>query len=350
MHRWDGRSWASEKDAQCQAETTAGVPIQQLSRLRLATFNILADCFPWPVLLAIDSEKRFAALAEEIARLDADVLLLNEVTSNSLGVLLASEYVRRCYYVSELPSGVNGTFAGPHGCVMFSKIPLQSCYALKVEAMKRPAIFGRLLIADRQIAVCSLHTVAFQNPRNKAVRAAQISQVVTFAQQQGLNGFFVAGDLNLHYTCEDGVVLANGLLDAWAETHFCESGDRNPGFTFDAEVNSMIPRYIPGEVRKMRLDRIFASEGCCLVPSKPCELWATSAVDAPRDIFLSDHYGLVQDLRLDPKGWQSDAAVRRQLETKATAPLEEHPVSNLSFCMALASHTVWLALRILGLR
>ena len=218
--------------------------------LRLATFNILADCFPWFVRLAIDSEKRFAALVEELKRLDADILVMNEVTANSLRYLLDSEYVRKSYYVSELPTGANGTISGSHGCVMFSKLPMELCYALRMESMKREAIFGVLEIANRKIAVCSLHTVAHQSPQNKAVRAKQLSRVVAFAREQRLDGFFVAGDLNLHYTAEDAVVPANGLLDAWAETHFGESDDANPGYTFDADLNSMIPRYIPGEVRE----------------------------------------------------------------------------------------------------
>ena len=247
MYRWTGSEWVAEADAHLGEETLRGVKTCELTHLRVATFNILADCFPWFVLLAIDSERRFAALVEELSRLNADVLVMNEVTSNSLRLLLESEYVRKSYYVSELPTGVNGTLDGPHGCVMFSTIPLRQCYALKMEFMKRPAVLGVFEIAKQKVAVCSLHTVAHQSPKNKTARAAQISQVVSFARQQPVDGFLVAGDLNLHYTAEDGIVPANGLLDAWAETHFGEAGDGNPGYTFDAEVNSMIPRYIPGD-------------------------------------------------------------------------------------------------------
>ncbi|OLP84859.1 hypothetical protein AK812_SmicGene34219 [Symbiodinium microadriaticum] len=342
MYRWTGTGWVAEEGAPVAEQ--ASRPCDQV-RLRLATFNILADCFPWFVRLAIDSEKRFAALVDELSRLDADVLVMNEVTGNSLRRLLDSEYVRTSYYVSELPTGANGTLTGSHGCVMFSKLPMTHSYALRMDSMKREAIFGVLEIASRKIAVCSLHTVAHQSPQNKAVRAKQLSRVVAFAREQRLDGFFVAGDLNLHYTAEDAVVPANGLLDAWAETHFGESGDADPGYTFDAGLNSMIPRYIPGEVRKMRLDRILVSEKCALVPEKPCELWATSAVDASRDIFLSDHFGLVQDLIVDPKGWHGEASVRRQLQENGAVPLEVHPVSNARFGLALVSHVGWLALR-----
>mmetsp|Transcript_28488 Transcript_28488/g.66835 ORF Transcript_28488/g.66835 Transcript_28488/m.66835 type:complete len:355 (+) Transcript_28488:77-1141(+) len=347
LYRWTGTGWMAEEGAPVAEQASQA---RDQVHLRLATFNILADCFPWFVRLAIDSEKRFAALVEELKRLDADILVMNEVTANSLRYLLDSEYVRKSYYVSELPTGANGTISGSHGCVMFSKLPMELCYALRMESMKREAIFGVLEIANRKIAVCSLHTVAHQSPQNKAVRAKQLSRVVAFAREQRLDGFFVAGDLNLHYTAEDAVVPANGLLDAWAETHFGESDDANPGYTFDADLNSMIPRYIPGEVRRMRLDRILVSEKCALVPEKPCKLWATHAVDASRDIFLSDHFGLVQDLRVDPKGWHGKASVRRQLQENGAAPLEVHPVSNARFGLALVPHIGWLALRMLGLR
>jgi len=317
-------------------------------RLRLATFNILADCFPWIVRLAIDSETRFASLVEQVRRLDADVLMLNEVTKNSLKALLDSEFVRESYHVSELATGVNGTLGTSHGCVIFSKIPMRRSYALGLCSRKTEAIIGLFSIAGRSVAVCSVHTTPIQSERNKAIRASQIAQVADFAKQQEVDGFFIAGDLNLHYISEDGVVLANQLLDAWAETHFCASGDQNPGFTFDADMNAMIPHYIPGEVRKMRLDRILASESCCLVPSRPCELWATDAVDQSRHLFLSDHFGLVQELRLSGDGWRGDAAARRQLLENSKVPLEANPASYLQFGLALPSHIAWLAFRLLG--
>mmetsp|Transcript_48252 Transcript_48252/g.114971 ORF Transcript_48252/g.114971 Transcript_48252/m.114971 type:complete len:347 (+) Transcript_48252:65-1105(+) len=340
MQRWNGQEWSPCGD-DCKPAPSTG--------LRLATFNILTDGCPWAVRLAILSDLRFEQLKAAIRELRAEVLLLNEVTRNSLQILLDSDFVRESYYVSELPNNVNGTLQGEHGCVMFSMVPVAECYALQMQHMKRQAVMGVLAGGSgSRLAVCSLHTLAHQSERNKEIRAQQIHHVASTARTTlRADGFIIAGDLNLHFTAEDGVVPANQLLDTWAETHLGPSGDQNPGFTFDAERNTMIPRYIPGETRKMRLDRILVSEGCCLEPAAPCELWATEAVDASRDLFLSDHFGLVQDFKLGG-GWFGDAAVRSQLAQNQTVPLEAAPTTG-RFLWALPGHTAWLALRSLSL-
>ena len=91
---------------------STGIPAKALSttpnsamdigtrKLRLATMNILADCFPWFVRLAIASEDRFEALCREVEQLDATIVAMNEVTESSLEKLLANNFVRSNYYVA----------------------------------------------------------------------------------------------------------------------------------------------------------------------------------------------------------------------------------------------------------
>jgi len=354
--RWTDGSWQVAKDAD-------GVHANKHSPdFRLATMNILTDTCPWPIRLAIASQARFERLIIEISRLDATVLGLNEVSRTSLQMLLDSDFVRTNYYVTELPSNKNTTLNGPHGCVLLSKLPFEQCYALEpirdvnkpsestTELAVRKPVVGVVQVAGRRVAVCSMHTVAYQTPHNMAIRAQQIRRATSFVQSLDVHASFVLGDLNMHYIAEDGVIPENGLLDCWAETHFGADGDMHPGFTFDAIDNSMIPRYIPGEVRRMRLDRILCCEGGAFAPVRPVAMWGDKAVDAKRDLYLSDHYGLVVDLqRAQGSGYCGKPEVCQLLKTNSKKELEAHPVSWPRFSFALIRHVVWLLLRLIGL-
>lgn len=340
---WDGQAWRP-----LRGDIQAGMD-QPSSTFRLATMNILTDTFPWPVRLAIASGQRFERLILEIAQLDATVLGLNEVSRTSLEVLLSSAYVRSTYHVTELPTNVNTTLDGPHGCVLLSKLPFEACYALELQQTRKPVV-GVVQVAGRRVAICSLHTTAYQTPQNMALRARQISDAVSFLRSLEVQAQFLMGDLNMHYVAEDGVLGTNGMLDCWAETHFGADGDGHPGYTFDAVDNAMIPRYIPGESRRMRLDRILCCEGGAFVPAHPCTFWGHKAVDAARDLYLSDHYGLVVDLAVAPaEGFHGKAEVHEKMEANSHRDLEQKSFSTWRFVLALLRHVPWLALRALGL-
>lgn len=350
--RWASDVWRVANGA--RGALAGGAP----SEFRLATMNILTETFPWPVRLAIGSEERYKKLITEISRLDATILGLNEVSQMSLQMLLDSEFVRANYYVTELPSNVNTTLNGPHGCVLLSKLPFEACYALEPHPSKprpelqfRKPVVGVMQVAGQRIAVCSLHTLAYQSPGNMTVRAQQIQQAVSFLQGLDVQARFVMGDLNMHYVAEDAVIINNGLLDCWAETHFGSEGDAHPGYTFDASNNKMIPRYIPGETRCMRLDRILCCEGGAFAPVRPCSIWGDEAIDAARDLYLSDHYGLYVDLALAPEGgFRGKSDVRQVLEANSQRDLEPNPSSWLSLALAIIQHVPWLSLRLFGLR
>jgi len=350
--RWDGQAWGIADSSALRPEAKA-----PLCTMRLATMNILTDTFPWLVELAIASQERFERLVVEIPRLDATVLGLNEVSRTSLQMLLDSEFVRSNYYVTELPTNVNSTLNAPHGCVLLSKLPFEKCYAIdpmeidgKAHKGCRKAIVGVVRVDGQRVAVCSMHTVAYQTRRNMELRAQQVGRAVDFMRSLDVQAHFLMGDLNMHYLAEDALLGANELLDCWAETHFGADGDAQPGFTFDAETNSMITRYIPAETRRMRLDRILCREGGALEPVGPCVFWGHDAVAAERDIYLSDHYGLVVDLaRAEGGGFRGSSDVRQILDENSRRDLEENPFSRWRFALALLSHVIWLVPRAIGL-
>jgi len=133
----------------------------------------------------------------------------------------------------------------------------------------------------------------------------------------------------------------------WAETHFCEQGDQNPGFTFDTDVNTMIHHYIPAERRRMRLDRLLCSPGVCLTPAAPVRLWGDEAVDVRREVFLSDHFGLAADLAYG-EGLRGDDSVRELLRRNGGQEMEGSGSSTIRFVGALGYHIPWLAVRAAG--
>lgn len=143
---------------------------------------------------------------------------------------------------------------------------------------------------------------------------------------------------------------ANGLLDCWVETHFASGCDQDPGFTFNAATNTMIKRYIPGETRRMRLDRILCLQGAAFAPSNPCRIWAADTVDEQRELCISDHYGLAVDLDLVEGGGKFSGApeVRQLLEANGCRALEEHTMT-AGRVAAFVTHLFWLLLRGLGL-
>jgi endonuclease/exonuclease/phosphatase family metal-dependent hydrolase len=319
---------------------------------------MLADCFPWWRELAIASSERYAALTAEIEALDPTILGLNEVTMTGLATLLASPHIRANYDVTELPSCPNRSIR-THGCALFSKIPFTECYVVGPGPMStaRPAVVGVFSIGGARVAVCAVHTTAHQTAKNRAIRAHEIGQVNLFLRARApAGGHFIIGDLNLHTLSEDAVVNDNALLDLWAETHFSSGGgdggdgDGDPGYTFDPHTNSMVKRYIPAEARRMRLDRILCSTGTTLRPTTPVRLWADTAVDARRQIFLSDHYGLVVDLVCTPSiaPFGGNPTVALALEANGRVPDGPPPFSRVRFAAALVGHLPWLVLRAVG--
>lgn len=323
---------------------------------RIGTLNVLADSFPLPVELAISSYRRIPVLVSLIEHADMDVLGLNEVTSNILQHILNSPVVRHYYQVSHLPA----TISKPHCAVLLSRLPMRDVVALESSRRddepparrlnRHPIVATVQLSHDVTIDVCAIHTIAHQNEQNKLARRRQLMSVAKYLRNRAGSEWLMMGDMNLHYVNEDAIVSQIKALDTWAETHFHKLGDQNPGFTFDASTNAMIPRYIPGERRQMRLDRILIAQEAHFSPAAPCYIWADTAVDAASpDVFLSDHYGLFIELKSKTKPWTGDDDVKMVLAEHAARENEPNHFSIPRFLGALVGHSAWLLLRAVNL-
>jgi endonuclease/exonuclease/phosphatase family metal-dependent hydrolase len=389
-YRWDGIQWVTvtnslHSEFASKSFNTVATNLQNTkpivdNTIRVATFNILADCFPWFIEMAIRSAERFEWLVNSITILNPTIIGLNEVTTNALQQLQQCPFIRENYFITEmfdektnddsskLKSVTNGLLA-PHGCVILSKLPLLEVFAISVTGSAREAVVGKVQLdndSESCVYFCAHHTTAYQTPKKAQLRARQIRDIVNVLQPLGLP-FVIMGDLNLHYEFEDAVVVDNGLIDAWAQTHFSRIhpfNDANAGYTFDAVKNTLIPYYIPGERRQMRLDRILFSRGFPAFAITPCAMWANEPIKSDNYLFPSDHFGLFIDLIYShtDSNRQTDITMMPidKPDPSAEQILSRNAQNNkgqrayrlglLQTTMALAYHVVWLGAVALGLK
>ena len=119
------------------------------SPLRIATFNVLTDNFPWFIELCIQSEKRFKATCKMIEDLDFDIIGFNEVTSTFLAELMENKTIRSRYYFSDIniaektPGWFNHTanksLGKRMGNMILSKIPFAELYRVSFDSQKAKA-------------------------------------------------------------------------------------------------------------------------------------------------------------------------------------------------------------------
>ena len=357
-YRWDGTHWAVATHSNLPPVTW-----DPSSSVRLATLNILADCFPWFIEMAIRSSERYEWLCRGLALLDPSIIGMNEVTPNALRQLQECPFVRENYFITENYDSDQGRLS-PHGCLILSKLPLLEVFGVTVTDSRRLAVVFKVQLSSASngcVYICSHHTTAYQTPKNAQLRAQQIRDIVQVLEPLSLS-YVILGDLNLHYEFEDNVVLEHRFVDAWAQTHFSDQSpfnDGDPGFTFDAIRNTFIPYYIPGEHRQMRLDRILFSRGFPFDALSPCSLWATEPIRSDSYVFPSDHFGLFIDL-VPTEDRERSTMCLSELDLSAAAILSVNAQKNKNIqayrlgwvrrILSLTSHALWLGSVAVGLR
>jgi endonuclease/exonuclease/phosphatase family metal-dependent hydrolase len=379
--RWDGTQWATiTRSSHLESELLAINQQNTISKngepVRVATFNILADCFPWFIEMAIRSPERFEWLCNGITMLNPTIIGLNEVTATALDQLQQCSFIRENYFITEsfdvnendeasgLKSCTNGLLS-PHGSIILSKLPLLEVFAISISDSTREAVVGKVQLGNNLgtcVYFCAQHTTAYQTPKNAQLRTQQIRTIVDVLQPLEIP-FVIMGDLNLHYQFEDAVVVDNNLIDAWAQTHFSlinPFNDGNEGYTFDAVKNTFIPYYIPGERRQMRLDRILFSRGFPAFAITPCTLWANEPIKSGNYLFPSDHFGLFIDLVMDLTNDGRKAMPMDEPDPTAEEILYRNAQNNkdqsayrvglVRTTAAFASQIVWLGAVALGLK
>ncbi|CAF4547940.1 unnamed protein product [Rotaria sp. Silwood2] len=381
-YRWDGTKWAivtkpshSELEFRSSVNITTNVEntVPKVNEpIRIATFNILADCFPWFVEMAIRSAERLEWLCNGIINLNPTIIGLNEVTITALQRLKECSFIRENYFITDIFDENNNDNTNPlfpHGCIILSKLPLIEVFAISVTGRKREAIVGKVQLGstiETCVHICAHHATPYKKVQNTQLRAQQIRDIIDILEPLN-HPLIIMGDLNLYYEFEDAIVIDNKLVDAWAQTHFSSKypfNDKNVGYTFDALKNTLIPYYIPGACAQMRLDRILFSHGFPAFAITPCTMWANEPIKSDNYLFPSDHFGLFIDFVLEKTDNNKQSEITMMSLSKSDPSAEEilrHNAQNnndqgpnrlglMRQTVALTSHAIWLGAVALGLK
>jgi endonuclease/exonuclease/phosphatase family metal-dependent hydrolase len=213
--------------------------------LRMVTFNVMMDRWkgePYMTTVACH-EERYAFIVAELCRLDADVVMLNEVTT---GFLRCARSLTS-YVASGSPDHENG---GPNAAsgmgnlvLVHRRLALLRMFSVALPRVDRLAVGAQIDLGDgRQVTVVSAHLSALTG--NVKRRATQLSALAEALQD--LDCVVVAGDLNWHVRAEE----------QHAPPGFHVAG--NAEITFDGRINAMHQHLWPlgFEARQMALDRV----------------------------------------------------------------------------------------------
>lgn len=313
-HRWDAvDGWRPVAGAETLAAGSASVKggagaegVDGLrSAIRVLTWNTLWDRYNSEL---IDTARRRLLLLTALAAADADVIALQEVEPELFGMVLRTSWVRERYV---LGTEARGRDTDRSGLMLLSRLPVLEAgfHALGphkgVMAMSVATAAGPLVFA-------ATHLTSDYAIEGAAKRRGELGRLGDgLAGVEG--GVVLVGDFNdSAHSPYEGPAAALGLQDAWAEAH--GSDDRTP--TFDPATNPLA-KIGSTTGRSGRLDRVLLRvEGAA---AREARLWGDAPTAA--GLFISDHYGVLVDLELNPEAAAAlhTARTDRDAERRAQA-------------------------------
>ena len=242
--------------------------------LRVLTYNVLAD--------PLRVDERIPPLMAVLEKADADIIALQEVAPWFVQLLHQQPWVR-AYQESKM----DGMRAYPGGQYILSRYPIQSCWAeILPGQQRRTALYADIHVGDTNLRVATTHMESYLE--DGPVRAAQLGRI--FARLRGTEHALLLGDLNFGDGEPESSNLNSSYEDLWLALH---PGDQ--GFTWNIEQSQLArEKSFPGEPSR-RLDRILLHSNAwrgasiSIVGDQP-------VVPGKRDLFPSDHFGLVAEL------------------------------------------------------
>ena len=234
-------------------------------RLRLLTWNIWFG--------PRKDRARMAAVLAEIARLDPDVVALQEVTPALLTFLEASDSPLKMGYHRLDPLPETSYFE-----VLYSRtVPGADSSRLPytITSMGRGCTVVHLDAAG--LVVGTTHLESLDAP---VTRERQLRQALEFLQQFPVRNRILCGDMNLRHGQRVDHVLGTAWSDPWTVLH-----PDDPGLTRDASTNPMT-----ADPLHDRLDRFFLS--CTDYEPVRIERVGTEPVAGDPALYPSDHFGV----------------------------------------------------------
>ncbi|MFF3288265.1 poly(A) polymerase [Streptomyces sp. NPDC003023] len=260
--------YAWERDGWVPAHTAKGVA----GALRVLTWNTLWDRYDSD---RIDTALRRPLLIDALRDADADVIALQEVEPELLGMLLRTPWVRDGYTLATDPAGRD---VDECGLLLLSRLPVREAghHALGPHKAVTAVVVET---AGGPVTVAATHLSSDHSDDGAARRETELARIA-----EGLAG--LDGDVILVGDFNDGTDAPQttlGMRDAWSEAH--GPADATP--TFDPRVNPLAAvSSLTG--RASRLDRVLLrADG--LVTDSAALLGDTPGPDG---LYVSDHYGV----------------------------------------------------------
>lgn len=277
-------AWDASGGGAWRAAPEVATPTLKPSRVRLLTWNTLWDRYDAP---RIATARRRPLLLADLAAADADVIALQEVERELLGMLLAEPWVRAAYTVAADPRGRD---VAESGLLVLSRLPVREA-GVHVLGPHKAVVAVTVDTAGGPLVVAATHLTSDHTERGEDRRTAELARV-----SEGFSGIEAAdvallGDFNDGRAGAEGPAGVLGLRDAWTEVYGAQDGTP----TFDPVAN---PLAAVGSLsgRGARLDRILLRSAGVRV----AEAALRGDRAAADGLFISDHYGVEATLDFDP--------------------------------------------------
>ncbi|MEU2391196.1 poly(A) polymerase [Streptomyces sp. NPDC007369] len=274
-------------------------------RVRLLTWNTLWDRYD---AAHIATARRRPLLLAALEAADADVIALQEVEPELLGMLLAQPWVRAGYTVGTDPAGKD---VATSGLLLLSRLPVTEA-GLHLLGPYKAVAAVTVHTAGGPLVVAGVHLTSDHTENGAERRGTELARL-----DEGLSGIdadvALLGDFNDGRGGPDGPAAVLGMRDAWTEVHGAQ--DATP--TFDPVAN---PLAAVGSLsgRPGRLDRILLRSAGAEVRRAALRGDAPAAADG---LFVSDHYAVeaVLDFPGEGAGAGAGAAAARTTGSAAAA-------------------------------
>jgi endonuclease/exonuclease/phosphatase family metal-dependent hydrolase len=259
------------------ARAPAGAPGVRRHTLTLLTYNVWFDAYR--------QDQRIAALLRLVRGSGPDIVGLQEITPRHLEMILAEEWIRRDYWISD----VSAETVVPHGVLLLSRMPIAHLALCELPSEKdRKLLVGQLEINGQRIHAATVHLESAVT--NTGLRLEQLDTVDTGLADAA--HCVLMGDFNFDpRQAEEQARITGRYRDLWTELR----GDE-PGYTEDTDLNRMRLIHKQRE-KRARVDRILLRStrpGWDPVSIRRIGTRPVSP-DEP-DVFPSDHFGLVAEL------------------------------------------------------
>ncbi|CAF3118352.1 unnamed protein product [Rotaria sp. Silwood2] len=269
-----------EKQKWLQKQYDNNNQMNNWNKFRVVTYNIWFSDDYQPM--------RFNSLCDILNRSEAQIIGLQEMTTNILQHLLAQKFVQQRYYLSDIDGR---TFNGWYGVVLLIDIRLNISH-LNLMNFPQSTMGRRLLFAEIKLdqnEILRIGTVHLESLDNKQQRLCQLDIC-----RKVFNHFpgtcILMGDFNFNAHGQENIDQFKALPE-WIDVWTYLMGYDNHGYTFDTEKNSMT-KFHNKISDQSRYDRIIL-QSQTIIPTQ-IEILGNKSIanDRHLHIFPSDHFGL----------------------------------------------------------